>query len=261
MPSPFPGMDPYVEGHVWAGIHHFLISHATAQLQPQLRDRGYYATPGERVWLTTPTRAVFPDVTMLRSPRRPTETGGNLAVLDVDEPLRIDRTAVEIREPFLEIYDAAGHEVVTGIEFISPANKADAAGRDLYQRKQSDTREAGIHLVEVDLIRRGPNVLEIPDALLEELPRWDYVVNLARRGGDDFEIYPIRIRNRLPRIRVPLKQGDEDAVLDLQAVFEASYDACACGDRINYAEEPAPPLADDDAAWANDLLKQKGLRQ
>src|SRR5262245_52393742 len=35
MPSPFPGMDPYLEQH-WGDIHHRLITYGCDQLRPQL---------------------------------------------------------------------------------------------------------------------------------------------------------------------------------------------------------------------------------
>lgn len=77
----------------------------------------------------------------------------------------------------------------------------------LYERKQQELCEAGVHLVEVDFIRRGPHVLEIPETVVEEFRPWDYLVNLARRGSGEYEFYPLRLRERLPRIRVPLKPG------------------------------------------------------
>lgn len=32
MPSPFPGMDPYLEGRRWMGFHHQLVSEIARQL-------------------------------------------------------------------------------------------------------------------------------------------------------------------------------------------------------------------------------------
>jgi hypothetical protein len=260
MASPFPGMDPYLEGPSWFGFHHFLISKTVEHLQKDLRARGYFATPGERVWLAQPERPVYPDVAMLKFERRG-KRRGHVAVLESDEPIFIERAVVEVREPFVEIYDLSGHRLVTGIEFVSPTNKSDRQGRELYQKKQQETQEAGVHLVEIDLIRRGPHVLDVPEAFLEQLPRWDYLINTCRRNSDRYEVYPVRIRDRLPRIRVPLKEGDEDVVLDVQAVFNRAYQVGVYADRINYKVDPPVPLADDDAAWARQLLKKKGHRK
>ncbi len=258
MPSPFPGMDPYLEHpEVWPGMHARLVAEAAALLQPRLRARGYYVDIGERIWLSQPQRPIYPDLTVARQPP-PRRAHGTVAVAEPDEPVRIARAEVQVREPYLVVYRAEGARVVTGIEVLSPANKLDRKGRALYAQKQAETREAGVHLVEIDLLRDGPRVVEFPDALLEGLPRHDYLVNVARRGGGDYEIYPIRIRDRLPRVRVPLAAGDEDEVLDLQAAVQRAYDQGPYPERLDYGRPPAPPLAEDDAAWAAELLRSRG---
>jgi hypothetical protein len=263
MPSPFPGMDPYLEGTEWESLHHLLVTFTIDQLQPQLRRRGYQAKPGQRVWVTYYQRRVQPDVAIVKARRRrPKRGNGAVAVAEPDEPIRIERMEVEVREPFVEIYSKPRHKLVTGIEFISPTNKMDRKGRSLYQKKQKETRQAGVNLVEVDLIRRGPRVVDVPEAMLPDLPRFDYLVNLVRRGSEDYELYPIRLRDRLPRIRIPLLKNDDDAVVDLQLVFQRSYDLGGYDeDVIDYTVEPTTPLEADDAAWARQLLKKKGLRK
>lgn len=257
MSNPFPGMNPWLEDSAqWSGFHHLLITATTEELQPQLQPRGYYALPGERIWLTQPGRPIYPDVTV--SQVRSGGDGSAQALVEVDEPVRIAAADVEICEPFIEVYDAAGHRLVTGIEYISPSNKSDAEGRRLYRQKQAETRTAGIHLVEVDLIRRGPHILEVPESSLERLERWDYLVNLARRTSNMYDVYPIRLRDRLPRIRVPLKEGDEDAVLDIQAAFDRAWRMGPYSLRLDYSSGPSTPLAEDDARWAHDLVQASG---
>lgn len=39
MPSPFPGMDPYLEGYLWPDFHHRLATEISRQLTPRLRPR------------------------------------------------------------------------------------------------------------------------------------------------------------------------------------------------------------------------------
>ena len=39
MPSPFPGMDPYVEGYLWPDFHHELASAIRLQLVRALSER------------------------------------------------------------------------------------------------------------------------------------------------------------------------------------------------------------------------------
>ena len=47
MPSPFPGMDPYLEGSLWMSVHAQLASVFVRQLNPQLLPR-YIALPTRR---------------------------------------------------------------------------------------------------------------------------------------------------------------------------------------------------------------------
>ena len=39
MPSPFPGMDPYLEGYLWPDVHQALAAKIRQQLAPRLRPR------------------------------------------------------------------------------------------------------------------------------------------------------------------------------------------------------------------------------
>ncbi len=67
------------------------------------------------------------------------------------------------------------------------------------------------------------------------------------------------MRERLPAIAIPLRRDDRDVPLDLQALLDQCYEAAAYDD-IDYREEPDPPLKPDDARWADELLREQGLR-
>lgn len=260
MPGPFPGMDPFVEDPaVWPGMHHLLIGETARALQPVLRSRGYYVDIGERVRLVESGRSVVPDDAIFRSDRA---AGGRPepALATADQPVRVRRSPVEVREGFLDVFHAGDNRLVTGIEYLSPTNKIDCRGRRLYRRKQRELGRAGVSLVEIDLLRQGRHLLDVPRPIVEDLRPWHYLVNLVRRGSEDYEVDPIRLRDRLPRILIPLRPRDEDAVLDLQAVFDRAYETGPYAERLNYSGAPVPPLTDGDAAWAFDLLKLKGLR-
>jgi hypothetical protein len=253
-------MDPFLEDPaVWPGMHHLLIGETARALQPLLRSRGYYIDIGERVRLVESGRTVVPDDAIFRSGHA-TEAPSEPALATADQPVRVRRTPAEVREGYLDIYQVGESRLVTGIEFLSPTNKFDHRGRRLYRRKQRELSRADVNLVEVDLLRKGRHILHVPRPVVEGLRPWDYLVNLVRRGSDDYEIYPIRLRDRLPRILIPLRPPDEDAVLDLQAVFDRAYETDPYPERLNYSGAPVPPLTSDDAAWAYDLLKLKGLR-
>lgn len=169
---------------------------------------------------------------------------------------------VEAREYFVEIRALPGQELVTVIEVLSPSNKRPAGrGRARYLRKQRRILASDINLVEIDLLRRGAWTVALPEAKLDSLHAHDYricVRRAARPGG--FELYPFRVTQLLPIIRVPLRPGDEDPRLDLAAVFRETYDRAMVATKIDYTTEPALPLSPEDAAWAGGLLRAASLR-
>jgi hypothetical protein len=61
-------------------------------------------------------------------------------------------------------------------------------------------------------------------------------------------IWPLRLRDQLPVIPIPLRDPDPDAKLDLQAVLHEIYDRARYQTYI-YDGEPDPPLSPDDQAW------------
>ena len=68
MPSPFPGMDPYLESpRYWQDFHESFITYAREELQPQLPPR-YRALIGARLVVEATERVMIPDVTVVRRP-------------------------------------------------------------------------------------------------------------------------------------------------------------------------------------------------
>lgn len=262
MPSPFPGMDPYLENPSWwSNLHLLLISSANALLKPILRPRGYLVSIGERVWVTEPGRPVYPDVAIVERPKFTPASSAAVRTLEADAPVVVRTFDVEVHEPYLEIIDAAGGHLVTGIEFLSPANKAGGEGQDLYLRKQRETLRSGANLVEVDLLRHGRHTVAVPAHLLSAQPEWDYLVSVARAGHwGEYETYPVPLQSKLPRVGIPLKSGEADVVLDLQAVFSRAYDEGPFADRIDYAEAPYGRMSVENAKWCEEVLLGAGLR-
>lgn len=262
MPSPFPGMDPYLEDpDLWLDVHHWLISMSAEQLQPQVTPRGYYVAVEQRVWLESPEKSMYPDLSVEERRPPPSKNLEREAVLLVDEPVLLPLEEVERREWYLNIHELGSQRLITGIEFVSPSNKSRTESREQYLRKRRKFAQAGINLVEVDLLRAGRPLLRLPPAVLRPRPRVPrYLINIIRPGSSDYEFYPVPIRQRLPRVRIPLKTGEPDAVLDLQAALARAYDAGAYALRIDYNQPPVPPLRGDDASWADALLVAAGLR-
>jgi hypothetical protein len=271
MPSPFPGMDPYLESPDWfPDLHGSLIVFMKGMLQQSLPDP-YYAQSSQRVWLEYSRRHIEPDVEVARSARkaRGRSRGGGLALMAESRdggPLVVTVETIEhgpFKESFLEIRRRRGKEVqiVTSIEVLSPSNKKKGnPGRTKFLAKQRETLESETtHLVEIDLLRGGAHALAVPrDLVVAKAGRFDYLVSIHRFDRpNDYLIYPISLPDRLPEIAIPLLPGDPDVPLDLQAVFDRSYDFGPYRREVDYGTDPiVPRLSPEHANWGSAWLKR-----
>ena len=254
MPSPFPGMDPYLEGSLWTTVHFSLSAEFVRQLAPKLRPR-YLVLPAERFVMETPESVaitvgdISPDVGVAeRGPLYPLEQEDAVAAA----PLQM---ATVIPSPIphvtIEIRDVANRELVTAIELLSPTNKR-GNGREEYLAKRRRILLSTAHLMEIDLLRGGQRV-----PMKEALPAAPYFVFLSRAEQRPLtEIWPIALDEQLPTVPVPLLPGDEDVALGLQAAFEANYDLLGYDLAVDYGQPPEIPLRGEAAAWAESLLGQ-----
>jgi len=269
MPSPFPGMDPYLEDpDLWPDVHAELITDIRQQLTPKLRPR-YLARVEQYTFLFDPDDPaselyIVPDVRVVQrhaaEKALPLGTPGTSPVA-VAEPIDITGLVIHsARHRFLEIRDAANRQVVTVIEVVSPANKrAGAAGRRRFQEKREEVTGGEASWLEIDLLRAGAATINIP----HNVPRSPYLAYADRTTAEGRRQWalPIQLRNRLPVIPVPLRPGEQDVSLDLQAVLDIAYERAGYDGGIDYTRPPAPPALDpDDAAWADALLRAKGPR-
>jgi len=265
MPSPFPGMDPYLEHPaIWTTVHPLLATYAGEALNNLLPPH-YVARVGERVYVVEPERSIYPDVAVFRHrlPEPAASAGGGTAVAaPADLPWVLSALPMEIHEYFIEIVPVADQSrVVTVIEVLSPSNKTlGHEGRELYLAKQREVLHSDVHLLEIDLLRRGEHTVAAQRELLRTKGPWDYLICLHRGRAEYCEIWPARLRQPLPRVAVPLGGEDPDVVLDLQAVITRCYDAGAYARTLDYRRDPDPPLTPEDAAWADALLRERGLR-
>jgi hypothetical protein len=103
--------------------------------------------------------------------------------------------------------------------------------------------------VEVDLLRAGERMPTRGVAAPA-----DYTI-LVSRGWHRprAQLFPFRVRDPIPSFPVPLRQGEDEPTVPLGAVVGALYDRAGYDLRIDYRQEPLPPLAGDDAAWAANL--------
>lgn len=157
--------------------------------------------------------------------------------------------AVDIeRELAIQIRDRENNEVITAIELLSPTNKRPGGEREQYLAKRRQYFRSSAHFVEIDLLRGWPRMP------LDDLPDCDSCIAVSRvELRPRVAVWPLRLRDRLPVIRIPLRAGDTEPDLDLQAVLHQVYDAWGFEDYI-YAGTPQPPLHPEDAAWAASLI-------
>ncbi len=265
MPSPFPGMAPYLEHpEIFPGLHDRLIAYLSEALQPVLPSP-YFADLGRRSWIEVSERYIGPDVNLLR--RRDADQdapGGNggaaTAVRTAARPLVIHIPHDERREPFVEIYAGRGknRRLVTSIEVLSPSNKKPGhESRELYLRKQRELLQSRVNLVEIDLLRGGEHTTAVPhDRLVAKTGPFDYHVCIHHfHNWEDYLVYPVQLEEPLPTVGVPLLPGDGEVTVDLQAVFARSYDTGPYPREIDYLQDrPEPPLTAKQARWVKKCL-------
>jgi hypothetical protein len=157
--------------------------------------------------------------------------------------------AVDIeRHAYLEIRDRYDRAVVTVLELLSPSNKRTGPDREQYLAKRLQITSGLVHFVEIDLLRSHPR---LP---VEDLPACDYYVLVSRaEERPDVALWPLRLRDHLPTIPVPLRATDSDAGLDLQELLHSLYDPAGYGDYI-YKGTPRPRLSAEDEAWARQFV-------
>jgi hypothetical protein len=272
MPSPFVGMDPYLEDSAIFPDLHDSVIFCLRQTINELLPPPYFASIGSRAWIETSHRPIGPDVKVLEP--RPTPNGGlhrsggggGVAVAETPacEPVVIKVHHDEWREPFLEIKtQAGGDRLVTTVEVLSMINKTPGeTGRTLYLQKQKEILESKVHLVEIDLLRGGKHSTAVPRDLVEAkagLFEYHICIHLFDKWEDYF-VYPCRLGVKLPTIAVPLLPGDGAISVDLQSILDRVYDTGHYDRQVRYKETaPVPPLTAEQKQWAEAVLQEKGM--
>ncbi len=253
----FPGMDPYLEGYLWPDVHSALANKIRQQLTPLLRPK--YAARLEVYLAEDPfpegeIGILYPDVEVLEARQRPAPAPDRDSISTIAPPaLSLPILEVAgVRLTSVEIRDTAGNRLVASIEILSPVNKREPALAS-YRQKRQRLYRANVHLLELDLLRRGTRPFARP-----RLPEVPYCVALTRARAKYIEIWPVKLRDRLPVVPVPLTDPDPDAPLDLQAALDAIYEEAAYDLSLNYDRPPPPPtFSDADAAWVRARLQKR----
>ncbi len=256
MPSRFPGMDPFIEMMGWTDFHSNLAVELQRKINPQVLPK-YVARVQERVYIESqlPDSQYVPDVAVVRTVPVPARFAGDSGGAALLEPeTYIAAMPEEHFEPYLEVRDRASNEVVTVIEVLSPTNKR--RGSDGYREYRDKWREVlrtPVNLVEIDLLRGG----ERPATTQPLKSTTDYCVMVYRRGRRPvIDVYQWPLRSPLPRIPIPLTNGDPDAEVDLQAVLATIYDAAGYAYTLPYAKPLVPPARPADSAWIESVAAE-----
>lgn len=161
-----------------------------------------------------------------------------------------------ISEPFIEIRDASGQNLISVIEFISPTNKRPGPDRRRYLRNRRKLFEAGVSIVEVDLVRSGsceallkPYALKRNEQTSYRAVVWRATTN--RRG----ELYLISLASPLPVISIPLREGEPDVSLALQPLIEAVYVRGRYAQTLDYTKPCDPPLNEEELKVGQPLME------
>ena len=264
MPSPFPGMDPWLEGpRMFPDLHGTLITYIGDALCAVLPEP-YFARSATRVWMDDEQQRE-PDVSLLDDAfhaDRPT-WGGMTQSLAAAGLLAVEVAVGEsdpFEETFLEIRSTEGDRLVTAIEVLSLSNKSPGdKGRAAYRRKQAEYLREGVGLVEIDLLRGGEHATAVNATRLRAAAGVvPYHVCVSAPFLAQRYVSPIRLADSLPALSVPLDRDVPPVAVALQPLLDRAYDNRVYRRQIRYSTPPEPPLNPDQRAWAEGILRAAG---
>jgi hypothetical protein len=261
MGSPFPGVDPYLEGQgVWHDFHVGFNVTLREKLMRRLPHH-YVARIEEHVYLddeagTAISRKV-PDVEIEKigsgpSHQPPPGTAGGVTLL---EPVIVPNVFVDpIRVRYVEVRTRSSDEVVTIIETLSPTNKY-GSGRAEYLGNRLSLMYEDVNLVELDLLLQGKRI-----EMGAPIPAADFYALISR--GDrrpDCEVYGWGLTHPLPTIPIPLQPPDPDVMLDLQEVFSTTFERGPYDRLVRYAMPVGLRVTEDRKQWIEERLTTIGI--
>jgi len=249
-------MDPYLEGYLWPDVHNRLAAVFSDLIAPQIAPKyvarlNVYtvqdATPRSEVGITYPDVGIMQPRTWAREPAA--VAYGQPLVADLPSVVVPSTMLVTVRVPVVEIRDTEKNRLITAIEILSPVNKKQP-GLDAYREKRAQLHRNGVHLLEIDLLRRGTRPLEHP-----MLPESHYAMLLTRAGSRETEAWTVNLPDRLPVLPVPLADPDPDALLDLRRALDMIYERSLYELSIDYQKDPPPPeLNEPGREWLRSVI-------
>lgn len=250
MPSPLPGMNPYLENpELWAEFHSRMIV-AIADALDDCLSRDYRVAVEKRVYLSEAEESLLvgiPDVSVTATVAKTTPATTFATVV---QPLNIEiPMAEEVQERFLEIREGATGSVITTIELLSPKNKRTGEGRNAYQQKRQKILTSATHLIEIDLLRSGESFPMIGAVGA------DYRILISRSPQrPKAQLYAFNLKQQIPAFPIPLRTGEQEPLIELQPLLHRVYDRARLELAINYNKPCTPKLSTQDEAWVWSLM-------
>jgi Protein of unknown function (DUF4058) len=264
MPSPFPGMDLYLEDpFFWHQVHSRLIVALANDLGRRLRPK-YYAAIETRTYLEDGAESIFvgiPDAIVFSGTSVVTNSQ-NTATLPMPtvQPQKVRLVEpIEVKERYLEIRRVGSHEVVAAMEVLSPKNKIEE-GRKIYLKKRQTILESASHFVEIDLLR-----VSQPMPLEGMTGKSDYCILVSAVGDSaqrtlrerpEADLYGFNLQDRIPVFLLPLSNEDSPIPVDLGILLQTVYEEGCFDLQIDYHQSvPEPSLTIQNAEWVKKILQ------
>jgi hypothetical protein len=252
MPSPFPGIDPFIESQRWPDFHADLIPVIRAQLIPQVRPE-YVVNIERSDFLASDDEVAehfVPDVWFSEVGPPANGSEHSSATVTLEPRILTVPEPYEVSQKFLTIRTRDDRRVVTVIELLSPTNKDNKGGQTQYLAKRANYLRALTNIVEIDLLRGGRRL-----PTKEPLPELDYHAFIMRHGDRSHAaVYSWSLRDKLPVIPIPLDPDVPDVVVDLQKAFEETYERGGYDYTLDYRRNVVPELNPEDHQWVSQRL-------
>jgi hypothetical protein len=232
MPSPFPGMDPFIESQRWEGFHARMIVAFSELLVPRIRPT-YVCDIQRSVYFMADEEEIRHCFGLTLRPPVKVEWGG------------------------LTICTRETNDTIAIIDLLTHLHKSNSEARAEYLTMRQKRLHSSAHLVEIDLRRGGTRL-----PCREPLPEGDYYCLVSRASQRPYvDVYAWKLRDRLPVIPVPLLSVDGDVALDLQAAFDAVYERAGYDYTLKYDAPLAPPVDETRRRWIDECIKAWRARE
>jgi hypothetical protein len=255
MPSPFPGMDPFLEGAWWSTFRNDLVIETRRHLPQQVKPEYCPLIGGFQVKTLDSSLRFLP---VSEDDDESDEDDADQSRKDESQPVYLNLARPHwVGLSFIGIKKLGDYKNKltrrknkTIVVFLDPVVKK-APGRSYYLRWREKVFNSTTCLVEIDLLRQGrrPPMLDpYPDAPC-------YAMVSRHEFRPCCEVWPIHLDRPLPKIPIPIPGDDREVVLDLQTVFTRAYDLGSFDRVIEYDKPPDVHLDERHLPWLKRMLK------